>query len=174
MQTGQSATLTASSQAGDSLVNQGTIGAILNGGNFTINGGAFVNKGVINVNNGDKLTINSSNFSNSGTVNVVNASTLNIGQDGTWSSTGKINVTDSTVNLLGTVTQAELNSITRAGGLVDLAGTMDLAGGTLNVGGTTAIGGVLLTGTIKNGTVHDGGLGLQFGTGPSRRRRWMA
>ena len=71
----------------------------------------------------------------------------------------------STVNLLATVTQAELNSITRAGGLVDLAGTMDLAGGTLNVGGTTAIGGLLLTGTIKNGTVHDGGLGLQFGTG---------
>jgi hypothetical protein len=165
MQTGQLATLNASSQAGDSLVNQGTIGAILGGGHFNINGGAFVNKGVINVNNGDVLTINASNFSNSGTVNVVNASALNIGQGGSWSSTGKINVTDSTVNLLGTVTQAELNSITRAGGLVDLAGTMDLAGGTLNVGGTTAIGGVLLTGTIKNGTVHDGGLGLQFGTG---------
>ena len=147
------------------MVNQGTIGAILSGGNFAINGGAFVNKGLINVNNGDVLTIVSSNFSNSGTVNVVNASTLNIGQGGSWSSTGKINVTDSTVNLRGTVTQAELNAITRAGGLVDVAGTMDLAGGTLNVGGTTAIGGLLLTGTIKNGTVHDGGLGLQFGTG---------
>ena len=165
MQTGHLATLNASSQAGDSLINQGTIGAILGGGNFNINGGAFVNKGVINVNNGDLLAINASNFSNSGTVNVVNAGTLSIGQGGSWSSTGKINVTDSTVNLLGTVTQAELNSITRAGGLVDLAGTMNLAGGTLNVGGTTAIGGMLLTGTIQNGTVHDSGLGLQFGTG---------
>ena len=164
VQTGRSAQLVASAQAGDSMVNQGTIGAILSGGGFTINGGAFVNKGLINVNNGDVLTINSSNFSNSGTVNIVNGSTLNIGQGGSWSSTGKLNVTDSTINLLATVTQAELASIIRAGGLVDLAGTMNLAGGTLNVGAGTAIGGLLLTGTIANGTVHDGGLGLQFGT----------
>ncbi len=164
-QTGQFATLSISPQVGDSLVNQGTLRAFRTGGTFSITGGKFVNQGTVTANNGDTLTIDTSSVDNSGTVFVLNASTLNVNT--ALSGTGTISMADSTVNLLGTVSASEINQISRAGGLVNLAGYLDNTGGTLNVGNGTGVGTVLLTGTIANGIIADGGLGMQFGTGYS-------
>ena len=165
-QIGRFASFIAPGQAGDSLVNQGSINAAVAGGTFTINGGSFVNAGTVIASSGDTVTIASSGFSNTGTIIVTNTGTLNLGQGGAWTSTGVISETDATVNLLGSVTTAEIKAITsRAGGLIELAGSLALGGGTLSVGTGTTIGQVLLTGTIANGTVHDAGLGMQFGTG---------
>ncbi|MDQ2801132.1 MAG: hypothetical protein M3Y41_00010 [Pseudomonadota bacterium] len=148
------------------MVNEGTILAGLTGGSLTIdplnsiqNGSAFVNQGSIAVSNGDAMTIAA--LANAGTISVAAGGILDLGGAG-LSNSGVISETDATVNLLGSLDLPTLNSISRAGGVVDVAGTLNEGGGTLAVGGGSALGALRVTGTIANGTIRDGGGGLTF------------
>ena len=158
---GKMATLSGGSSSTDSLVNRGVINANFAGGTLNVTGNIFSNQGTINAGNGDLLDIQAFSFQNSGTLNV-NGGTVALGANGDWISTGLVKETSGKIILKGDVTLPELKSITRTGGVLDVAGIIDNTGKTLSVGGTTALGTLLLTGIIENGVVIDAGGGLLF------------
>ena len=89
--------------------------------------------------------------------------------NGTWSNSGTITSTNnSTVVLGGTFTLAELGTLDRTGGTVDLTGTLDNTGTTLALDDTTGSWQVL-NGTIAGGTVATAGsaelIGAAYGKG---------
>jgi len=124
--------------AGDAIVNAGTINAGIAQGSFVLGGTDVVNQGQINVSNGDTLSIQSAQFSNTGTVSASNAQ----------------------VSLAGSLTLAGLGQVSLTNAVLAVSGTLNLAGGTLSIGQGSAIGRLSLTGTLSNGTIIDGGLGL--------------
>ncbi len=128
----------AATQAGDMIVNAGTITAALAGGTLTLGGPGFTNQGVITVGQGETLAIATTDFSN----------------------TGAINVSGGSVSIAGSLTLAQLGRVNITTGSVSIAGTLNLGGGTLALGQGTAMGRVALTGTIANGTITDAGGGL--------------
>jgi hypothetical protein len=128
--------------ASNTIVNQGTISAVVSGGGVSIGGtGTFLNQGTVSVLNGDTLNLN-----------------------GAWSSTGTVMVggTGSTLNLGGNVTQAGLGMLSRTGGNVNLTGT--LAG---NLALDAASGSwKLASGTVRNGVYSaSGGSSLVISSG---------
>ncbi len=186
VQTGAHAEIDAYAYAGGGIVNQGTISAGVNGGQFGINNlgnvaDIFTNQGLIAVSNGDSfyvvsdfsntgtITVNSAgsldvrrDFSNSGKVSVTNGATLSL--SGNWSNAGTISETNATLNL-GSSSTATLNTLTRSGGTVNIVGTLDNTGATLAVGTGTALGALGLQGTILNGRITNAGGGLVFAGG---------
>ena len=96
-----------------------------------------------------------------------NAATLSLGDQSssstnTWTNTGTITATLSTVNLGGIFTKAQLGTFTRTGGTVNLVGTLDNTGTTLALSTTTGSWN-LLGGILKNGTLTEaGGAALVF------------
>ena len=89
--------------------------------------------------------------------------------DGSWSNTGTITSTNnSTIELGGTFTLAELGTLDRTGGTVNLTGTLDNTGTTLALDNTTGSWQVL-NGTIAGGTVATAGsaelIGAAYGKG---------
>ena len=154
-------------RTGSGIVNEGTINAGFNGGSFTINDVSFTNQGTINVSNGDSVTISPTSFSNAaGGLLSVNGGTLSITATG-WTNGGVISESTGTLNLGGSLTLAQLGTVTHTGGILNITGTLDDTGTTLNVGSGTALGAVVLAsnGTIKNGTIADAGSGLTFSGG---------
>ena len=125
-------------QPGDMIVNQGTISAAVAGGTLTLGGPGFSNQGTILVGQGETLAIATANFTNTGT----------------------IAVTGGNLALGGSLTLAQLGQMSLTNGVISISGTLDLGGGTLSVGQGSAIGRLVLTGTIKNGTITDAGGGL--------------
>ncbi len=82
--------------------------------------------------------------------------TLNLGDRSSsstngWSNAGTIGTTNSTVNLGGLFTLAQMGTFTRSGGTVHLPGTLDNTGTTLTLDATTGSWN-LVGGTLKNGT----------------------
>jgi hypothetical protein len=125
-------------QAGDMIVNTGTITAAVSGGTLTLGGPGFTNQGVIAVGQGETLAIATTTFSN----------------------TGAINVSGGVVSIAGSLALAQLGRVNMTNGVVSIAGTLNLAGGTLALGQGTAMGRLALNGTIANGTITDAGGGL--------------
>jgi len=125
-------------QAGDMIVNRGTITASVAGGMLTLGGPGFTNAGYINVGAGDVLAVTASSFVNAGSINI-NAGTLAVATSLSLAQLGQVNLT---------------------AGVISIGGTLNLGGGTLTVGQGTSIGRVQLSGTISNGTIVDTGGGL--------------
>jgi hypothetical protein len=153
-----------------SVINQGTIRATSGGGslelrevqtttntgNLIADGGTLIvngltgNVGGAEAINGGVLSLNG-NYTNTQDW-TVDASTLNL--NGTWTNTATITVTtDSTVNLGGTFTPADIGTLNRTGGTVNLVGTLDNTGTTLPLSAATGGDWVLTGGTIQGGTV---------------------
>jgi hypothetical protein len=71
---------------------------------------------------------------------------------GSYANGGSISASNSTVNLEGSLTLAQLGSFDRSGGTVNLKGTLDNTGGTLALDAATGSWN-LAGGTIQGGTV---------------------
>jgi hypothetical protein len=126
--------------AGDMILNQGTITAGVAGGTLSLGGPGFSNAGLISISHGETLSIGAQAFSNTGTL------AINGGQ----------------LSLAGSLTLAQLGDVTMTMGTLSVSGTLNLGGGTLSVGQGSAIGRLLLTGTVSDGTILDGGSGLSL------------
>ena len=163
----------------------------LAGSTILVEGAQALNAGTITL-SGGTLDIASSIFTNTGRISE-SAGVLTIGEgtsvtgpESTFSSTGSISITGGSVILDGTVTDANLSSITRGtstGKSPAQEGTLVIGGvlnntSTLNIGTGTVLG-TLTVGTgfnptnyanyggeIDGGTIHDAGGGLigNFGT----------
>ena len=136
-QTGERARLTGAPEAGDAIVNAGTIDAAYKGGFFEIDPQTFTNTGTIDVSNGDKLTIDAVTWSNIGTIKAMNAT---VDLDGSF--------------ILGTF--VDINSI------VSIVGMLDNAGATLRVGAGTVL---TLAGTVSGGTIAESSSAVVRGHG---------
>ena len=145
------------------IVNTGTINETVAGARLSAYGGAFTNKGVINVGNGGTFYEQATTFNNTGTINVTGGADLNL--NGNWTNTGKINVTGSTIDLYGAFATAQLNSITASGSTINVDGDLVNTGTTLNVGTGSALGAVTLGGTITGGVIKDAGGGIVWSGG---------
>ena len=128
------------------VTNQGAILADVNGGTINIQAQPFSNQGTVQALNGGSLSIANiadaagllisgggtlgfnGTWRNTGAV-TVNGSTFNL--SGTWTNAGAINFTNSTINLGGSFTLANLGTLNRSGGTVNLTGTLDAGGGSL-------------------------------------------
>jgi hypothetical protein len=139
-----------------------------NTGVITATGGYLIldnvdNSGMVSA-TGGSLTLD--NVDNSGMVSVIDGSlTLD-----NVTNTGVISETNSTVNLMGSISLASLESLQLNGGWVTVTGTLDLGGGTLTVGAGSALSTLQLDwGTITNGTIIDQGGGGLSGHARSRR-----
>ncbi len=124
-------------------------------------GGTLINQGTLSSESaGRTLTINPSNFTNTGTVAVKNGAAVTLG--GAWDNTAGTFSLDananSTLNLGGSFTTAQIGTLSRgAGGLngqVNITGTLTNTGdtlllddttGSLNLDGGTIVGGVIDT-----------------------------
>ena len=162
VQTGWLASVADGGQAGDGIVNLGTIGAGIRnaGGNFYVIGNSFINQGSIAVANGGFMAIESARFSNMGTVTVAAGSTLEI--DGSLANTGVITVA-GTLELNGTLSTAALKAATLTAGTVELDALLNNAGNTLTIGTGAPLGTIMMQGgTISGGIVHDMGGGLNL------------
>ncbi len=162
----------------DTLINQGSIAAGVAGGQMLVSGyGTFINQGSITVAGGDTLGITVAQFGNSGTLTAGAGGTLLLGQPagyyGTapaWTNAGQIVVSGGTLVLAGTLTTAQLGTLTETSGSVQLAGTLSNTGGTLAVGGRAgaiSLTSLSLGGTIQGGTIADSLGLLSVGAGGS-------
>jgi hypothetical protein len=167
-QAGTHAQLNGSDINNDGFINQGTINGGVSGGTLTLIaqvngvGGKFTNSGAINASNGDSVEVGATTFANTatGTVNVTTGVTFTIDGAGSWSNAGLLSETGGTLVLGGNFTTANLGTVTRSGGIVRISGVLDNTGATIAFGTGSTLGAVALTGTIKNGTIQDGGNGL--------------
>ncbi len=171
----QGATLTLGAQAlvqttGNSevvsgtIVNTGTIAALVNGDTLSISG-TLLNQGLIAIGQGDDVVISpGTTLSNTGTVVISGGGTLDLW--GGLVNSGSISAAGGTIMADGAVTLAELLALKADGGALVLAGTLDNSGAVIQVGSSAALGMLVLTGTIRNGTIRDqgGGLVLNGGT----------
>jgi len=151
-------------------------GASTFGGVTSISGGTLTGAGAITILTGGTLnwsggtingTVASTLTTQAGTTSNVTGGTLGVNR--TWNSSGTLNLTlpswintsslnhtAGILNLGGTFIAANLSTITRTGGTVNLTGTLDNTGATLDVGsaGLFGTGGLnSVSGTILNGTV---------------------
>ncbi len=179
-----------------SIVNQGAINADTSGGTILLGSanGRVSNQAAIQITNGASLTITDlvnqfgatvaatgstltlTNLVNqSGASVAATGSTLTLG--GSLSNLGTITVTNSTVNLGGNFSQADLGTFNRSGGTVNVTGTIlgdvaldtttgswNLLGGTLQGGNVTETGGVnfgfTASGAILDNETINGNLDL--------------
>jgi len=138
--------------AGDALINNGTINA---DGGYTssINLDNFTNNNLAEATGGGTLNINSANWTNNGTLSATGGSTLNLGGNFTTAQIGTVTAdATSTVNITGALDNSSA-TLAPAGG-----GTWYLNGGTIT-GGTidqSAQPLYVQTGTL-NGVAFTGG-----------------
>ena len=184
-------TSTGYNDAGDGIVNQGTINAQAVNGSFYIEPYNFTNQGTINVTNGDTLYIEPNvDLINAGTIALAAGTTLTLGNSstsalsnsgvisgtddtvniysfGSFSNTGTFNITNSAVNLYGSYTTALLALFNGKTDAITLDGTLTNTAETLTVGAGSALGTVILPsgGSIVGGTIVDQGSGVEFQSG---------
>ena len=132
-------------------------GITLRAGSGSIGNGAVINEGTIIADGANQtLTVQGSPFTNRGTVEIKNGATFALA--GTWSNRGVVRLNESTLNLGGVFTTADIGTIQRTGGTVKLAGLLDNTGATLALNDQT---GTLVQegGTIKGGRLTTSGGG---------------
>ncbi len=134
------------------FLNRGTI--LADGGVATILGNNFTNAGAVVVSGGAPVSFQG-HWGNIGTIVAVD-STLELGNgqgniSQTWTNSGMINLTNTTVTLGGLFSQSSLNNFQRSGGTISLVGTMDNTGTTLNLDLSGPWN--LFGGTIRHGTI---------------------
>jgi hypothetical protein len=149
------------------------------GGTMTLNNGGLIsseassktvtvssastlaNTGTLRALNAATLNVNSATWSSSGTISATD-STVAFG--GNWSNTGAVNISNSTLALGGTFTTAGLNlaGFVRTGGVVNVTGTLNNASSTLTFDNTTGSWN-LAGGTISGGQIsYANGQGLNI------------
>ena len=128
--------------AGDSLDNAGLIE--VSGGTLEIDYGSFSNTGSISVDGGTLTVQSGTGLTNTGSITISNAGVL---------------------DLLETLSTAQLAGIAATGGTLEIGGPLNNSGQTLSVGPGSALGAVLLSGTISGGVIQDAGSGMLFGGG---------
>ena len=102
VQAADGASLQDGGNAGDGIVNDGSITAAVSGGYFYILGASFINNGSISISNGDALEIGSSNFTNTGIIGV-SGGRLDIASGTTFTNTGTIDAAGGTLTLNSTL-----------------------------------------------------------------------
>ena len=153
---------------------------LLPGGTITVEPSTFTNQGSLQASNGGTLALDGAWSSALGATITANGGTLDLGDQysssaNVWSNAGTITATNSTVNLGGLFTLADLGTFNRTGGMVNLVGTLDntgttlalnattgswnLSGGILENGSYTAAGGAELVGTSSGGTLNNVAVG---------------
>jgi hypothetical protein len=164
------------------ITNLGTIRAGQAGGRFHLSGQLVVNLGTIEALNGASLELVNlldaaglrmagggglilrGQWANTGEL-AVNDGLLNL--QGNWTNTGSINFTNTTLELGGNVRLADLGTLNRSGGTVNLWGIVDAEGMPLELNRVTGSwvmqgGG----GTLRNTTLSFAdGAQLEFGSG---------
>jgi hypothetical protein len=169
------------------LFNNVTVGSAfsMNGGRLVMSGGSVA--GPVTLSNGANLTFNISaqglpsqvtvgtgsaasiggTIASNGHVDVSGGSSLTLG--GTWSNNGIITITDSTLNLGGVFTAANLGNVIRSNATVNLTGTLDNTGSTLVLSPATGnwnlAGSSSSTAIITGGTIVTSG-GARLTTAP--------
>ena len=135
--------------ATSSIVNQGAIDAGTSGGTILLGStnGSVTNQGSVEVINGASLTITDL-VNQSGATVTATGSTLTLG--GSLSNLGTITVTNSTVNLAGNFSQADLGTFNRSGGTVNVTGNVN---GNLTLDATTGSWNFLSGGSLSDGTL---------------------
>jgi len=135
------------------LINQGLISAdaAVPGNTLTVFATHFENAGTLECKNGGAVTILEGETKNTGTIRATGGGTMTI--QGAWNNTGTITVDEGTLNLGGTFRLADLGTVNRTGGTVNLTGVLDLAGGTLALNARSGSWG-MKGGTLKNGKVE--------------------
>jgi adhesin HecA-like repeat protein len=139
------------------LVNQGLIefsGApwVQIGGNAP---SSFTNSGTI-VAGREEVLATLQDFANAGLLDIIGAFDLNIGRS--FANTGTVALAaGGTFDLNARTSLAALGRIDNAGGTIGIGGTLDLGGGTLAVAAGETFGNVLLTGTVRDGTIAPAG-----------------
>jgi len=154
-----------------SVINQGTILADVAAGIISIRGQSFVNQGTVQALNGGNLSIDniadaagllisgggtltlSGVWQNTGALSI-NNSTFTL--SGTWTNAGAINFTNSILNLGGSFGPANLGTLNRSGGTLNLTSALDMGGGAFNLDATTGSW-VLNGGTLRNAVVNASG-----------------
>ena len=134
-----------------SLINKGTIAADVAGQPLRVISDlqSLINQGTMRATGGGILDL-ANTWTNTGLIQAT-ASTLTL--RGSWTNAGGvITVTDSTTNLGGTFTIAQLGTFNRTGGAVNLTGVFDNRGKTLALNASTGSW-KLDGGTIWGGTV---------------------
>ncbi len=126
-------------------------GGLVIGNYYNQEGNTLINQGLIRCDTpGRTLTLTGASLTNGGTIESAGG-VLDL-RPASWSSSGTIAVSNTTLELNGTFTTAGLGTINRAGGVVNLRGTLTNTGATLTL--NAAIGSwVLLGGTITGGTL---------------------
>ncbi|MEO7319819.1 MAG: hypothetical protein ABIZ56_12590 [Chthoniobacteraceae bacterium] len=156
----------------NALINQGLISADLDAGTLTLTsgGGSFTNEGTVEAINGATLSIQAINWSNgpAGMIRATGGSTLNF--SGSYSNSGAVSLTDSTLNLQGTFTVGALGlgGFSRnAASVVNIQGDLDNTGATLALNAATGdwnlAGGRIIGGNIT----QSGGARLLFTITPA-------
>jgi hypothetical protein len=149
------------------FTNQGTIQADTTGGTISLGGNNWTNTGTVEATGGGSLNLTApaNGWASTTPVTIDGGGSLTLGGTG-WTTPG-ITLTDSTLNLGGTFTRADLGTLTRTGGTVNITGTLDnntlaldattgpwqLSGGTLAGGTVTTAGTDTLVGTPTGGTL---------------------
>ncbi|HQU41211.1 MAG TPA: LamG domain-containing protein, partial [Pirellulales bacterium] len=166
----------------NALINQGTITA--DNSSQTVNidfGNTGQNQGTIQATSGANLTLYGTSWSNAaaGTISISGGGALNLDNNvnDTWSNSGLIQSTGSTVNLGGSITQASLgttyvsSSAQAAPAFVrDSASTVNLPynaklTGNLTLGANTTGNWNLKGGTLSGGTFSTDGAAVLYATG---------
>lgn len=172
VQTGADAMLeSASREAGDAMINQGTINGAYNGGDLIIAPINLTNQGEITASNGDTVVIGNGggNFTNASTGSIlVSGAGTTAAIEGTWTNAGSMTVgSGAELRLGGFFDTADVLGITNNGGIVGLDGELTNAGAVLAVG-TGAVAGTLVlenNGDVVGGTITNSGAGLVFDGG---------
>jgi hypothetical protein len=123
------------------VINQGTIGANVYGGNICVQGAWLLNQGLLSADDGGRITVYA-NLTNTGAFNATN-SIVTLGGMLTLADLGTFKASETTVYLVGT-----LNNTTTTLAIDALGGTWVLNGGEIDGG--------LITTTNSSGLVIDG------------------
>jgi hypothetical protein len=137
-----------------SLVVQGAIRADTAGTSITVNATNWRSSGILQASSGGNLALAGS-WTSSGSISIAGGGTLSL-NGSSWSNTGTITATDSTVNLGDSFTLASLGTFQRSGGTVNLTGNLDNTGTTLALDDNTGPW-QLMGGTINRGQVSSAG-----------------
>ena len=134
---------------GASMVNQATV--LADGSGITLAGTGWSNEGTIEAQNGGSLTLLGTGWSNSGsgTLQISGGGAMTL--QGTYSNSGTMTVSGSTLNLGGSFTNADLGTFT-ADGSSTIRVTGTLTNSTLDLSSTAApwqlVGGTIIGGTV--------------------------
>ncbi|MBI3847133.1 MAG: hypothetical protein HY292_21100 [Planctomycetes bacterium] len=127
-----------------SFVNLGTIRADQSGQLITLEANNWLNQASIVAASGASLTLFGDNWNNASSVTISGGGTLRVGGSAgqgsalaRWTNTGTIAMTQSIVNLGGRFTVAALGNFSRDQGTVNLVGTIDNANSNLVLDATT-------------------------------------